>query len=200
MQRSRRSAPVLLVAVVAIAAASSGIAAPFGWLRPLAARNLVLGFGPEPLASDVLRPSERSFLDKAAELTRYELRLARLGVSQATSSDVRAFAQQLASNQSQLNDSIEALRRAKADIKPPVATTGGESPSEMYQQLAGKAGADFDREFVQQVAAAQGELLALFEQVLNDAKDTEVRDLAGGALPALRGDRNQLTALKKAFD
>jgi putative membrane protein len=199
MHPPRRFASALLPALLAVATASVGTAAPLGWLRPLAARNLVLGFGPEQLASDVLRPTERSFLDKAADLTRDELRLARLAASQATSSEVRGFAQQLAGNQSQLNDSIEALRRAKAGTTE-AAVAAGESPSKMYQQLAEKSGADFDRAFVQQVAATHGDILALFEQVLTDAKDAEVRDLAGGALPALRGDRNQLTALKKTVD
>src|SRR5687768_85188 len=62
--------------------------------RQVSARNLTRGFAAEPLAANDLRPVERAFLTKALETARQQLALARVGVSQATNSEVRSHAQQ----------------------------------------------------------------------------------------------------------
>src|SRR5262245_49941585 len=64
-------------------------------VRQVSARSLTNGYAVEPLASDALRPGERAFLTKAIETSRLQLRLAEIGVSQATNSAVRSHAQQL---------------------------------------------------------------------------------------------------------
>lgn len=163
--------------------------------RQVSARNLTRNFAAEPLAANDLRPTERTFLTKALETIRQQMRLAEIGVSQATSTEVRSHAQQLVGDYRALNDSLEALIRRKGGIAG--APVGG--TSEIYQKLVEKAGPNFDREFVRAVGQVTDEALALFEQVVADAKDTDVRDFAAAELPVLRGHRGAVTELQKTF-
>lgn len=163
--------------------------------------SFLRGFAGEPLATtDSLRPGERSFLEKAVEVSRQRVQLGRFAVGQANSSDVRGFAQQLAGDYQQIGDSVDALRRRKgagADASPGETT---DVVSEAQQKLAQKSGAEFDREFVRFVAEQHSELLALFEQAAANAKDSDVRELAGGFLPTLRDHYNRIVELKKALE
>jgi putative membrane protein len=148
-------------------------------------------------ATDTLRPEERAFLVKASELSAQQTRLARLAVAQASSSDVRAFAQQVAADLQQLTESVDALRRRKGST---VAAANQEIVSESYQNLLERTGDGFDREFVRILGDSHATLLTVFERATEDAKDLEVRDLAGGALPTLREHGNVITELRKVFE
>ncbi|HVS54455.1 MAG TPA: DUF4142 domain-containing protein [Opitutaceae bacterium] len=147
--------------------------------------------------SDNLRPSERTFLLQTGEMTRSELRLARLAVSQAVGSDLRAFAQQLATDFGQINDALAGLVRKKGvAILPPSLATG--APVDAYDQLATKTGTDFDQTFLLTVSAAEEQMMKLLDQALADAKDADVRDFAGSFLPVVRDHVNKLKELRKA--
>jgi putative membrane protein len=147
-------------------------------------------------AADELRASERAFLDKAAEVTRQEMRLAEVGVSQAGSSDVRSHATQLAGDSRRLSDALEDMMRRKGTMAG--APVGG--TSESYRRLLEKTGRDFDREFVRTATDLAGNVLTLFEQAAANAKDEDVRSFASAQLPLLRDLRNRAVALKQAVE
>lgn len=185
-------------ALVSFAAAASSLhsAAP-ARRAPSAGDSLVSLIMVEPIATDVLRPAERTFLERAAELSRQQTQLARVAVSQAASSDVRTYAQLVASDHRQISDSLDALRRKRGVS----GSSGSVDPAPAsYPGLADKSGADFDREFVRISAELQNGLLRLFEEVMADAKDPEIREFVGGSLPVLREHQNRATELKKAYD
>lgn len=151
----------------------------------------------EPVATTQLGAAERIFLEKAAELSRRQLELARLGVSQTTSSDIRSFAQQIASDHRQIGESIRALRQRRGVSAGAEKTAVAADSNPLFAQ---KSGAEFDREFVRVAAELQNDALRLFEEVMADAKDTEVRDLIGSYLPTLRDHQNRGTELKKTYN
>jgi predicted outer membrane protein len=134
-------------------------------------------------------------LSKALETTRQQLRLAEVGVGQATNAEVRSHARQLVTDYRGLHDSLEALVRRKGGIAG--APAGG--VSETYRDLAEKAGPSFDREFIRIVAQATDHALSLFEQVVADAKDPDIREIAAAQLPVLRGHRGTITELQKTL-
>jgi putative membrane protein len=110
---------------------------------------------------------------------------------------VRAYAQQVVTDQRQINDSLENLGRRKglgASVEDQTTTPGE------FERLAGKSGAEFDREFVRLMVLAHENTLKIFEQVLSDARDTEVRDLAGGYLPVVRDHLNKAREFKKTLE
>jgi putative membrane protein len=164
--------------------------------RQASARSLANGYAVDPLATNDLRPTERAFLTKATETIRQQMRLAEIGVSQATSSDVRSHAQQLAGDYRSLNEALEALIRRNGGIAN--APVGG--TSETYRKLVENVGLDFDREFIRAAGQLTDAMLALFEQTAADGKDTDVREFAAAELPVLRGHRSEATDLQKTLD
>jgi putative membrane protein len=150
----------------------------------------------DPLAADSLRPSERTFLRQAAEMARAEMRAAQLAVAQATSADVRTFAQQVVSDNRQISNSIDELARKKGVVMLPPA----EVTTENYGKLSELAAAEFDKEFVKLMSSLQEDAVKLFEKALNDAKDTDVKELAGTYLPMARDHQNKVRDLKKSFE
>lgn len=199
MSASFVSRRLILGALVLFGLDIAASAAPHWRPRAVASANLMRGYTAQPLASDTLRPEERTFLEKAAAVSREQGQLARLAVSQATNSDLRAFAQQLAADQRTISDAIEGARRRKAAMTDPAAPAP-ELLSEVSQKLASHTGADFDREFVRLLSEAQTATISLFEQAASEIKDTELRELAANHLPTLRAHQNQLVALRKAIE
>ncbi|MES2695707.1 MAG: DUF4142 domain-containing protein [Verrucomicrobiota bacterium] len=167
--------------------------------RAVAVRTMMRGYALEPLAAgDTIRPAEHMFLEKAVATGRLQMRLAELGASQASSSDVRTHAEQLKADTRQLVDALTALIQKKNSTARQVV----ESPAmtEIYTTLSSKSGPDFDVQFVRVMSELHEGTIALFEQAASEMKDADVRDLAGAQLPMLRAHRNRIVELKKIFD
>jgi putative membrane protein len=163
--------------------------------RQVSARTFTPAFAAER-PGDALRPTERAFLIKASGISREQVRLAEVGVGQAVNSDVRSHALQMVTDFRALSDALEALIRRKGGIAG--APVGGSS--ETFQKLMEKPGNTFDQEFVRTVAKMSSDTLTMFEQVVSESKDADVRELAAAQLPMLRGQRTSITELKKAVD
>jgi putative membrane protein len=156
---------------------------------------LLRHFAAMPLATETLRPSEQAFLESALVLSRQEVRLAELSMSQASNSDVRTVMLQLSGDQRQVRESIEGLLRKKN-----LAAPADQPVPEAHQRLMELTGASFDREVVMTLAKVHEELVTLFEQASSDAKDAEVRDFTGRYLPMLRDHRQRLIELRKLYE
>jgi putative membrane protein len=148
-----------------------------------------------PGANTTLHAGDRQFVVESVENGRVEAELSGLAVSQATSSSIREFAQQLAGDYRQINTALETLARRKS-VEVPLQPT---SYSDRYRDLAQRTGAEFDRAFVRQIAVANAYALRLCEAAVANAKDTDVRDLAGSLLPVIRDHVNKTTELEKSL-
>ncbi|MGH7956791.1 MAG: hypothetical protein ACREH8_07240, partial [Opitutaceae bacterium] len=104
----RRLVPVSLTIMVFFGATLTAHSAGPGRSRQVSARNVMPAFAAQMRAANELRPTERAFLSKAIEASRQQMRLAAVGISQATSTEVRSHAQQLATDYRSLNDALEA--------------------------------------------------------------------------------------------
>jgi putative membrane protein len=170
-------------------------------LRPPVATFASVARGSEldPTGIDLLRPGERVFVQQIGELTRAEWRLAKLAVTQASGAAVRDFAQQLAADYGQINDSLAGLVRKKGVPVAPSATNTAATTA-AYDELAARTGVDFDRSFLRTSLAAQEEMVKLYDEALADAKDADVREFAGTFRPVLRGHLNKLKELQKTLE
>ncbi len=166
--------------------------------RAAIARSLMPALLAQAVAPDTLRPEERAFLERAGQLSGEQLQLARLAIAQANSSDLRTFAQQLAVDQQQLATSIASLQRRKGANE--TAARPEDIVPDSYRELARSTGHGFDQAFVRMLAESHRTFVRLFEEATEDAKDLEVRALAGGALPTLRQHGNRITELTKEFE
>src|SRR5687767_9938964 len=112
------SSPIGVRQVLLLALVSSswfGVTDAYARVRPRVATFASVARGAEvgQPGTDTLRPGERAFIQQARESARRHSRLAELAVSKAANSDVRAYAQQVVTDQRQINDSLENLGRRK---------------------------------------------------------------------------------------
>lgn len=191
---SSRAAKVGLFSVLTLLAASETLGASSWRFRPVTARSLTTGFVAEPLAGDVLRPPERTFLLTAARASREQVRLAEWGASRTENSDLRSLARQLLTDYRRLGETVDALNRRKGG--PAMETPRAELPPPVVE----KSGMNPDREFLRAVAQASETILVAFEQTASEAKDPDVRELAASQLPVLRAHRTTITELKRTLD
>lgn len=147
-------------------------------------------------AGDNLRAEERGFLRLAVEACQQQGRLAQLGMANAAMSEVRTFAQQLSVDSEQMADAVNTVARRKGVVLLPPTNT----PNPVYTRLTEIAGRDFDREFVLAVSAVTDDLIKMFDQIVADAKDADVRELAGSQLPTLRAHANAIVTLRKELE
>ena len=151
--------------------------------------------GPAPPAQPAavasrLVDAERTFMTRAAAAGLYEAEVSRLAATRATSPQVRAYAQMLASHHAQANQELAALMRAKG-LQPPVALTADKA-TKLHRLSALKPSSDFDRGYVRVVGVEDHiAAIALYEQGRRDARD---RDLQGWIDRALQVLRNHLAA------
>ncbi len=178
---------MLFVAVDAVAASS--------WrFRSVTARSLTTGFVAEPVAGDMLRPTERAFLLRAAQASREQVRLAEWGASRTENSDLRSLSRQLLTDYRRLGETVDALNRRKGGVAIEAPRT------EPAPAVAEKSGMNPDREFLRAVAQASEAILVVFEQAASEARDPDVRELAASQLPVLRAHRTTITELKRTLD
>ncbi len=78
----------------------------------------------------------------------------------------------------------------------PLAPT---SYSDNYRQLAAQAGTKFDGAFIRASAKLCQRELHWCETAVAQAKDPDVRELAGSMLPVLRNQVNKTTELEKSL-
>jgi predicted outer membrane protein len=181
---------VLLAACTAAVLATTGIRAA----------DATPAAGPAPVtasgtAAASLRPVERSFIVQGVENGRVLAELSRLAVSQATTSSVRDLAQQLVSDYGGINRDLEALARRKTLALPLQPT----SYSDQYRDLAAVSGSSFDQAFIRLLASAATREFRLCESAVANARDADVRELAGTLLPTLRDHVNKSTELLKTL-
>lgn len=150
---------------------------------------------PPPSDASGVRQVDRFFLTETLSNSRSEVEVSRLALAQAGSSDIREFAQQLITDNDQIGVAVESLARRKS-VAVPIQPT---SFSADYRLLAQRPGAEFDRAFVRKIADESEKALQLCEIAVQQARDPDVRTLAGSLLPVIRAHVNRSTDLQKSF-
>lgn len=186
---------VLLLLGVTLLASRAG-AAPDAHRASAPPTSADSTFSVEARATDTWRDAERAFVGKALGLSRQQVWLAELAVGQAANAAVRSHALLLGADYRALVDALDALSRRKGGVS--AATVDASAPE--ARALAGKAGAEFDREYVRRAGHLSDETLTRFEQIASEAKDEDVKALAAAQLPVLRKHSSALTELRKTFD
>ena len=188
---------VLLLSSLALAAS---LHANSSWrvrqVSSVSARSFVTGYVGEPVVGDLLRPADRAFLTRAAKAGREAARLAEIGATRTERAEVRSLARQMMTDFRTMGESIDALSRRKGGA----ATVIEAARPEPYPGLSDKAGASFEREFVQTAAQLSDALLTAYEQAASEARDADVRDFAAAQLPTLRAHRTSLAELRRMID
>jgi putative membrane protein len=134
-------------------------------------------------ADKMAKHQDHEFFMKAAEGGMAEVELAQLALKQASSDDVKQFAQRMVDDHSKANDELKGLATGKGIALPADA---GKKNKETADKLGKFSGADFDREYMKLMVKDHDMAVALFEKQAKTGKDTEAKAWAEKTLPTLR--------------
>ena len=125
--------------------------------------------------------SDRRFITNVAEDNQKEIQLAQLGAQQASSPDVKRFAQQMVEDHTKMGQELQAFASSR-QIQLELDTNSARKEEKLSKQT----GADFDRDFMKQMIAEHKKVVKSFEDRAEDSKDAELKQFAQAALPKLQ--------------
>ena len=137
------------------------------------------------VANSVTGPSKEtpeSFLAEAAEGGLAEVELGKLAAKNAQDAEVKKFGQMMVDDHSRANQELKALA-AKKSIKIPEQLGTHKSTVDKLSDLKG---ADFDKEYVNEMISDHKKDVDAFERQANSATDPEVKAFAAKTLPVLK--------------
>lgn len=174
------------------AASANGSAAP----APTAAQpgpasaQAPAATGTDAGAAGSLTEADRSFLAAALAANQHELQAAQLGLDKAQDEQVRAYAQRMQQDHSQLGTQMQPLVQQAG-----ISMAEARSPMTELETASGEA---FDRDFMEMMVADHRKVVADFEGAANgQGHSAQVQRTASQALPTLRNHLQEAEALAR---
>ncbi len=125
--------------------------------------------------------------EKAVEIADgglYEVQLATMALTKASSPRVKEFAQMMVNDHTKANNELKALASKKNMVLPDVMS---EKCQKKYYDLEQKEkGNDFDKEFIDQMVKDHKEDIDKFKDLAEDSKDVDLQSWASTKIPALQ--------------
>lgn len=126
--------------------------------------------------------ADEEFVKKAADGGLLEVKAAELAVKNATSADVKAFAEAMLRDHSKANTELQATAKQK-NIETPTALSS--KSQEKLRDLSLKTGAAFDDAYARAMVRDHEETVKLFKNEANSGKDADLKRWAAEKLPTL---------------
>ena len=132
---------------------------------------------------DTLNASDVRFIKRAAADDMAEVKLAELAVKKAAAPNVKAYAEMIVTDHTQVKEEMSKLAAAKGVqisnvIDPKQAAT--------FQKLEQASGAEFDKLFLAEMVKDHKMCVSNFEEASTGARDVDIQAFAGENLPMLR--------------
>lgn len=132
--------------------------------------------------SDTKKDSD--FAVEAADGGLYEVQLATLALTRATSPEVKKFAQMMVDDHSKVNQELKDLAGKKGIALPDVM---GEKKQERYYEFErDEKKENFDKKFMEQMVDDHEEDVKNFEKEAENGEDPDLKSWAAAKLSALR--------------
>ncbi|MDZ8083265.1 MAG: DUF4142 domain-containing protein [Nostoc sp. SerVER01] len=144
---------------------------------------------PSPTASpttsgqNTLSSSDRQFITEAAQDGLAEVQLGQLASQRGTSNTVKQFAQHMVEDHTQVNNQLKQLASQKGVTLP---TSIGSTNQQVEQRLSKLSGANFDREYMNQMVQAHEKDVSAFQTQAQQGQDPDLKAFAAQALPTLQ--------------
>jgi putative membrane protein len=123
-----------------------------------------------------------TFVDKAGRSGAFEIEASKLAQGKATSGDVKAFANRMVDDHTR---AANELKLAAGSLSVPAEPSADQRAK--LDTLARQSGADFDRQYANEVGvAAHEEAVTLFDDYARNGTDASLKAYAEKTLPALR--------------
>ena len=132
--------------------------------------------------SSSLARSERRFIEKAAQGGMEEVELSKLAMDKAQNAQVKEFAKRLVDDHTKANAELAKLASAKG-VSAPATMDGGHKRK--VERMAKKSGAEFDREYMDDMVDDHQKDVREFRSMAKSAKDPDLKAFAASTLPTL---------------
>jgi putative membrane protein len=149
----------------------------------------VTGVAPLP---DLSNKSTQTILVQIHQANLKEVALGKMAQEKATSSEVRAYAEQLVEDHTSADNMVVAMAR-----KTGVRLHEAAQRKPLAQKLSSTSGAGFDRLFLQQTSSDHERLIRELQQEREDASDDEIEALIDKIMPILEQHRDLAQILMK---
>jgi putative membrane protein len=156
----------------------------------------VLGFAVAlvPTKARAATDDDKKFLAMAAQSDQNEIALSKLAEQKATNPAVKAFAEKMISEHTQMTESMKPF----ADSWGLTAPAGPDPDTQKeLDKLNGLSGNDFDKEYMDQMVTDHAKALSAFTTEAKDTKDVKFRAAVIKGKTAVAAHKNMAYDLKK---
>lgn len=138
---------------------------------------------PSDKGDQVVTGGDLDFINQAAPGNMVEVELGRLATKQATSSEVKKFAEQMIIDHTKAGEELKQVAQGKKVMLPPNLMP---KHKETMEKLTKLKGAEFDREYVKAMVEDHEKDVAAFDNIAKTGVDADVKAFAAKTLPTLQ--------------
>jgi len=147
-----------------------------------------------PVKAKAVTDDDKKFLATAAQSDQNEIALSQLAEQKATNPAVKAFAEKMVKEHTQMTASMKPF----ADSWGLTAPTGPDADHQKeLDKLNGLSGNDFDKEYMDQMVTDHSKALSAFTTEAKDTKDVKFRAAVLKGKTAVAAHKNMAYDLKK---
>jgi putative membrane protein len=139
-----------------------------------------------------LSAAEQMFIMEAAQHGMGEVELGRLAEQRGNSAQVRDFGRMMVQQHTQANQELMGVAQ-RLGVTPPTTLPPSAQAAQTRLQMA--QGQDFDRQYIEQQAAAHLAQRSMFQFAANNARTPELRGFAQRTLPVVERHIEQLRTI-----
>jgi putative membrane protein len=144
-------------------------------------------------AEGTVADGDAKFIKKTADAGMAEVKLAELGTQKAERADVKELAKMMVDDHSKANSELATLAKSKGvEISAMIPEKGADK----FKDLENKKGADFDKEFLDQMEKEHKKMIDNFEDAQKDVKDGELKAWVDKTLPTLKAHLDHIQKVK----
>ncbi|MFN6476240.1 DUF4142 domain-containing protein [Nostoc sp. DedQUE07] len=147
---------------------------------------------PTPSGQNNLSSADRQFITQAAQDGLAEVQLGQLALQRGASNVVKQFGQHMVEDHTQANNQLKQLAAQKGVTLP---TTIGAKNQQVKQRLSKLSGANFDRQYLNQMLQAHQKDVAAFQTEAEQGQDADVKAFAAQTLPTLQQHLQEVSSL-----
>lgn len=127
--------------------------------------------------------ADTDFVRRASSASLTEIALGKLANDQASSSDVKTFAERMVADHTKANEDLGKLAGSKG---VQIAVAPEPAQQQEIDRIKGLEGAEFDRAYSDAMVRDHKMVTGLYELEAEKGSDVEIRDYARGVLPMLK--------------
>ena len=148
----------------------------------------------EKKAAAQLSKEDTLHLKHISEANLAEVEAGKVAASKASSPEVKKYAEKMVAEHTKMVDEGKQLAQKKG-VKPDEGMDGKHKKN--VAELNKKSGADFDREYMEQMVQDHEGALKLVQRVAKEAKDPELKAMAQKAEPHVKAHLDEARTLRK---